>query len=551
MTLLKRNTPVTKTINGQKFFAKDFAYVGDPVDPSTWKYRLTNKPNGIPTPARVSAVIKQFSEQRYAIPPDALDSILDKIREAWMKAFPSKSPEDMPPELSDETPPDDKQEETSEEDETSDGETSEESNVPPGDGEDESTNEEGAEDTYEESSGKEDSDEEDDENKKKPVGKQNSEEDDESNKQDDEEDDAEKEEEEEDEDEADMVDKILKGYIDTSAGAKTFAEVFEICRQQDEHYEMLDKAWPVISALDQSIRSIVADTEIDTTTKHTMLRNSVETFLAAIKSVMPEIEEVLEKALNTIGFNPEKGNRMSKNTDVAALQKQLNELSKKLTVLESEKSYFKAVADLSPEEKEYFDKANDKAKAEFLKMKPAERAQAIAKAKKEDEVIEVDGNKLYKSKCDPAMWAFIKAQAEQTENLKKKLDEEREARREAQLAKRAKDELSYLAGTDEEKVELLKALETLPESQRKVMDSVLKSASAAAQLSMQALGVRHAPSDLTKARNDEAHPFTKAVNEIRARDNCSHQEAMRKARKENPEAFQDWQTLNGANGRAH
>src|SRR5690606_7510865 len=257
------------------------------------------------------------------------------------------------------------------------------------------------------------------------------------------------------------------------------------CRQQDEHYEMLDKAWPVISALDQSIRSIVADTEIDTTTKHTMLRNSVETFLAAIKSVMPEIEEVLEKALNTIGFNLKKGQTMSKNTDVAALQKQLNELSKKLTVLESEKSYFKAVADLSPEEKEYFDKADDKAKAEFLKMKPAERAQAIAKAKKEDEVIEVDGNKLYKSKCDPAMWAFIKAQAEQTENLKKKLDEEREARREAQLAKRAKDELSYLAGTDEEKVELLKALETLPESQRKVMDSVLKSASAAAQLSMQ------------------------------------------------------------------
>src|SRR5690606_14139531 len=102
MTLLKRQ--VTKSIGGKNFFAKDFAYVEDETDPTTWKWRLTDRPGGKPTPARVMSVIKAFEGQRYAIPDDALDSILDKLREAWMKAFPSKAGE-MPSALNDDQNP--------------------------------------------------------------------------------------------------------------------------------------------------------------------------------------------------------------------------------------------------------------------------------------------------------------------------------------------------------------------------------------------------------------------------------------------------------------
>jgi len=350
MTLLKRQ--VTKSIGGKNFFAKDFAYVEDETDPTTWKWRLTDRPGGKPTPARVMSVIKAFEGQRYAIPDDALDSILDKLREAWMKAFPSKAGE-MPSALNDDQNPppnNDKQEDDEQ---------------PPMDGAEGSDDEDNNELDPNANS-------EDEENEDEMKARASKAEDDADM---DSEDDTEK---EEDEDEADMVDKILKGYIDTSAGAKTFAEVFEIFRQQDEHYEMLDKAWPVISALDQSIRSIVADTEIDTATKHTMLRNSVETFLAAIKSVMPEVEEVLEKVLTKSVQLSKGAKKMAKSNEpiekrLEALEKKLNDAEKAREAAEAKAARLEKIAALTADEKEFFDRLPEKEQDNFLKMNKVER----------------------------------------------------------------------------------------------------------------------------------------------------------------------------------
>jgi len=527
MTLLKRQ--VTKSIGGKNFFAKDFAYVEDETDPTTWKWRLTDRPGGKPTPARVMSVIKAFEGQRYAIPDDALDSILDKLREAWMKAFPSKAGE-MPSALNDDQNPppnNDKQEDDEQ---------------PPMDGAEGSDDEDNNEPDPNANS-------EDEENEDEMKARASKAEDDADM---DSEDDTEK---EEDEDEADMVDKILKGYIDTSAGAKTFAEVFEIFRQQDEHYEMLDKAWPVISALDQSIRSIVADTEIDTATKHTMLRNSVETFLAAIKSVMPEVEEVLEKVLTKSVQLSKGAKKMAKSNEpiekrLEALEKKLNDAEKAREAAEAKAARLEKIAALTADEKEFFDRLPEKEQDNFLKMNKVERVKVIKKALEEDETIEFGGQTFSKSQVDPAIWSFMKAQAAQQEELKKQLQAEREARENAEIAKQAREELANLPGTEDEKVALLKSIRALPQEQQEVMLKFAKQANSVAALAIQRLGttgVRSGEGLLSKAAGD--NEFMQKVAEIRKRDNCSRTEAMRKARKEYPEIYKRW---NGAsNGAVH
>lgn len=516
MTLLKRQ--VTKAVGSKKFFMKDFAFVEDETDPTTWKWRLTDKPNGKPTPARVSSAIKAFEAQRYAIPDDALESVLDKLREAWMKAYPSKAEGDMPPSLQDEPIVDPADDAAGEED--PEGEDTKQE--PP-------FSEEGEGDESGEGDPAEDA----------PTDEDNAE--------------ADKEENEDEEDE--MVGKILKGYIDTSDGAKTFGEVVAICRQQDEHWEMLDKAWPVISALDQSIRSIVADTEIDSTAKHTMLRSSVEGFLAAIKEVMPEVEEVLEKVLEKAeSLQRKKGARkMGKSTDT--LEKRFEELEKKFQASEKAREEavakakeLEAIAALTADEKEFYDKAKGDAKGKFLAMSKADRVKAIKKALEDDETIEIDGQTFSKSSTDPAMFAFLKSQVARTEALEKKLNEEREARENAEVAKQARDEFPNLPGTDEEKVALLKSIRALPKEQQDVMLKFVKTADSTATLALQRLGTSGAHNiSLSVSKAAESDEFMAKVSEIRKRDNCSRTDAMRKARKEYPREYAKW---NG-NGAAH
>jgi len=304
----------------------------------------------------------------------------------------------------------------------------------------------------------------------------------------------------------------------------------------------------LLGAMETSVRSILADEKVEATAKHSMLRNTVESFLAAIKEIMPDVEEVLEKALNGENKGDDSMNKkVDGAADLATLQKQLEDLSKKVSVLETEKNEavtkaksLELIAALNADEKDYYDKANDEQKAKFLGLSKADRAKAIKKALAEDESVELDGQIFSKASTDPAVFAFIKSQVAKTAALEKKLEEERAQRIDAELAKRAKDELANLSGSDEEKIAVLKALEALPEDQRKAMQSVIKTANSAASLAMSRLGLNGANLGNSDVKKSGLHPFEKSVNEIRKRDNCSRTEAVRKARQENPDEFADW-----------
>jgi len=90
----------TKSEDGKKFPASDYAYVPDANKPSTWKLRLTAKPGGKPDSgivgAAAAALGKGFRGQKVQIPKADLPAVKAKVRAAWKKANPDKEADEMP-----------------------------------------------------------------------------------------------------------------------------------------------------------------------------------------------------------------------------------------------------------------------------------------------------------------------------------------------------------------------------------------------------------------------------------------------------------------------
>lgn len=552
MTLLKRR--MTKNVAGVKFFASDFAYVGKASDPKTWHFLLTSKPNGRPTQKMVDAAVKAYGEMmdgmdetgqpnRYHIPDDALDSLLDKIRDAWSKAYPSKDPNQMPEEIAVEPDPT-----AATEDEISAaafGEEGDEDEVDP-EAEDEDEVDPTAEEDDEDMPPK---------GRKKPkpgaadaaasrtmggfaMGK--------------------------------LRDAIVKYYyVDPSKGAMSFAQVLAECKKEEQYREVMEVAYPILNSLDGSLRSIVADKSLDTASKTTMMRSSVEGFLAAIKEEWPEVEEVLEKALlndgNATGDNDMK--RVAKNaggedhgflkglsTQVADLNKKFEAQAEELKKANAERDAALAKAATAEAlgklpadfQKYYSGLATDEAKDAFLKMET--KAQRILVTKAADEAvdtIEIDGETFSKADVGAGAFAILKMQAKKQAALEKRLAEAEEARADAEYSKQAEDEMDHLPGDVAMKARVLRAIDTQIEDDdvREALGKMLACGDKAVRAAFQRIGTDGNANDGDETvGKSRVHPFETRVSAIKNRDGCDHRTAMQKARDEHPAEFEDWQT---------
>lgn len=547
MTLLKRQP--RRVIKGQSYLPSDFAYVPTPRLPNTWKFLLTDAPGKTPTRKAVDAAVKAVSN--YDIPDDALESVLDKLRDAWRKAYPGKPEEDMPNELSDGEVEEDVEDEgeanvnmvdagTSGRDDLDDDEDSQspdldeeqdDSNAITGEAEGAGTGEGTGE-------GDPDDSEIDPVTREMATG---------ATEEDDEEDD-------EDKDER-FASKLLKRWIDPMDGAVSFMDVLAERNKESKSGKLMEATWPIISALDTSLRSIIADQELDETRKMTDMRMNVEMFLAKIREAMPEVEQILADMLDVTVSQKSKGKTkmkpIIKNTlapvasagKVSELEKSLAALTKKFEdsetarkTAEAELMVTKKVAELTEDERALYDKCADaKAKTDFLALEKSARASLVKKAVSEDEALEVGGVTILKSATDPSMFAIFKAQAARTTELEKSVSEERAKTRQLELRKRAEDELGTMPGTLDEKIALLKSLDSMPEDVRKTATSLFEAASKTANLAFTRMG---SAGGVNKGKSSD---FEKKVTEIRKRDTCTRQQAMTKARHEFPDEFRDWQ----------
>lgn len=214
--------------------------------------------------------------------------------------------------------------------------------------------------------------------------------------------------------------------------------------------------------------------------------------------------------------------------------KQVEELTAKVTALETEKAALVADAALSDVEKAFIAKMSDDEKKKFRGMSEKERADCMKKAAEADEVVKVDGQEIRKSVVGDAQFAMFQSLAKRLEETEKMAKAEREAREATEFSKRAEEELNHFAGEVVEKAAVLKAIAGIADEKvRGTLNAMLKSGNSALKTAFTTFG--HKDGRVNKSA--DANAFLKKVDEIRIAEKCSHQDAMAKARKNYPEEF--------------
>jgi len=351
---------------------------------------------------------------------------------------------------------------------------------------------------------------------------------------------------------ADVVDAVLKYWPSVGSGAKTFSELLTQEEEEKKLGEVMEVLGPAIYALEGSLRSIAADGNLDPNAKQTMMRTSVEEFMAIARTKWPEVEEELSKLIE------QGANEMNKTADqlsaeVADLTKRLNDLAKSsgekealvaksakeasdaLKAMTAERDTLKAIAALTDVEKAHYNALPDADKAGFLAKAAPDRAADIAKAASGDETVVIAGRTIRKSVVGPDVFAVMKAQAEDIAKAQSDLAKERDLRETEALEKRAADELGNLPGETAVKAKVLKAIGGMDKATGDALAAMLKAGDAAIKGAFSTIGSR----DAAKAA---ARNFEKRVDEVRAANpRLSRTEALQKARTDFPDDFRAYQ----------
>lgn len=242
--------------------------------------------------------------------------------------------------------------------------------------------------------------------------------------------------------------------------------------------------------------------------------------------------------------NP-KGDVMEKNDQVSVedLQKKLDEEVTKAAALTAELEAAKAElvtekAKPDKDEEDFIATVKDEEKTKkFLALSKDERKKVMEEAKKNDEVLTIEGVEIRKSVVGTAQFAVMKSQHDRLTKQERDLAVERDLRKRAELAKVVADEYDNLPGETEKKVDVLAAIGKLDEDVTKTLATMLAAGNKAISAAFDTVGHK---GEAKKSAGD----FMKRVNEIRVEDKCSNQEAMQKARQLHPDLFAAYQDSN-------
>lgn len=224
--------------------------------------------------------------------------------------------------------------------------------------------------------------------------------------------------------------------------------------------------------------------------------------------------------------------------ELDGLKKQIEELTAKVATAETERDTALEKAKMSDEEKDYEESLeDDEKKKAFRALAPDARKAEMKKRSDNDETVTIEGQTIRKSQVGDAPFAIFKAQADRITKQEKELAAERDLRKRAELTKRAQDEVPNLPGTDDEKIDVLKAVDGLDEKVRDTITKMLKAGNDSAKLAFEKVGHR----GVNKGTDGDPAEFEKRVDEIASRDRISKNDAMGKARKEYPKAFEVYQ----------
>lgn len=244
-----------------------------------------------------------------------------------------------------------------------------------------------------------------------------------------------------------VADDSGHGHTVTAAVPADVLALYATREKQRDLQNLTEAATPVVVDDDQSdgICTPVTDEE-----------SSGKVSVVVVQARAPQNKSTPRNAMPHGGLNTEKS-QMDKDKQIADLTAKNAELEKRAGALSKMSAVAFAV----------FKSLTGEAAEAFLAKSDADRAPQIAEFEKGAaiEYTALDGT-VYRKSDDPRMVT-----------LAKRADEERTARLNVELAKRASDTLGNLAGADEAHIELLKAVELIPdEKKREAAKTTLKAA---------------------------------------------------------------------------
>lgn len=276
--------------------------------------------------------------------------------------------------------------------------------------------------------------------------------------------------------------------------------------------------------------------------------------VAELEGQVSDLQDQLEKLSKQLEAATAGNAELAK---AAELQGQLDEALTKLdevtTALESTLAEKKAAEDalkiekqMTADEKDYCQGMSADEKSAFMAKPPEERKKEMNKRAEGDETVTVEGQTIKKSAVGEAQFAIIKAQAERIAKSEKAIADEIEKREVAEFTKRADEAYKHVPGSVEERANVLRHISKLEnEELRKSLDAILESAEKLAKAGFAKLGAKGGkPEDQNLEK--QAREFMSKVDNIR-RDfpKMTRQEALSKARRDNPELFKAYQDQQG------
>lgn len=386
-----------------------------------------------------------------------------------------------------------------------------------------------------------------------------------------------------------LADRIVDSYLKSHA----FAEPAHQRVSKGMTTEKAEGSWKAFAALETSLHSILGDNSLTDQDKLSMMKASTTEFLDFTKGTVPDIEDRLGKAL---------GSTSGGDMNLRAIKKQMEQLGAQLDALSEEKAnkatkrvrlskegeagedaaadrlrnllgtkeanaemgYEEEMpmeAEKADDEMEFFAEGEEEAEKsdsdeidEGKVTTEGEEEEPIAagaptpiggkratkRVRLENDTIVVEGVTVTKARVGAGLFSVLKQQQERITQVEQIAKRERDRREQMEFAKLADEELAHLPGTTEQKASLLKTLSRgLNDEQQQLMSKILRAGDRGLASAFNTVG------EGAVHKRSAATSFNKCVAEIKKRDNCSFQEASRKARAEHPEEFANYQ--NGGN----
>lgn len=233
---------------------------------------------------------------------------------------------------------------------------------------------------------------------------------------------------------------------------------------------------------------------------------------------------------------------------LSKLDEMTDALEKVMADSEAAKAELAIAKAMSDEEKDYCKDMKAEERSAFMAKPADERKKAMQKKADADETVVVEGETIRKSAVGDAVFSVMKKQAERIAKSEKDIAEERERREMSELRKRADDQYSHVPGTTEERAKVLAAIAKMDEPVQKSLTAILESCEKLTKAGFDKIG--HGGGKGADLISDEikkqANGFEAKVVEIKSRDKCSGSEAMTKARREFPDLYKAYSTVNEA-----